>query len=170
MIGWKCSRKQRTWQIQFSTRIVIKLSFMPHWSPMYLFFLVFWNWVPMWPNSGFWYHLYLTLQITLVSKNLVEDMLKKHKVYNMAYIKDFMACWYGIPIISNHQVIHLLQLDFGIMWHFNGCVILHAKKLKDLLEILYLVQFLSTSMLKKNCNLQGVISFQTFNNAPLSLA
>jgi hypothetical protein len=35
------------------------------------------------------------------------------------------------------------------MWNFNGYVILHAKKLEDLLEIFDLVQLLSTPMLKK---------------------
>jgi hypothetical protein len=147
------------------------MSFMPHWSPMYFFFLFFEISSPMWPKRGFWYHICLTLQITLLSKILVENMLKKHQVYNMAYVKDFMACWYGIPIISYHQVIHLLlQLDFGIMWHFNGCVILHAKKLKDLLEYFIWFNFFPLPCLRRNCNLQDVISFQTFNNAPLSLA
>jgi len=46
VIGWKCSRKERTGQSQFSTKFAAKLNFIPRWSPVYFFFPVFWNLVP----------------------------------------------------------------------------------------------------------------------------
>jgi len=45
MIYWKHLGKERIGQIQFNTKTVTKLSFVPHWSPMY-FFCVFWNLIP----------------------------------------------------------------------------------------------------------------------------
>ncbi len=65
-IGWRRSGNKRTGQTQFSTQFASKLSFMPPWSPVYFFSLFFEIPSPIWPNWGFWCHLFLTLRITLV--------------------------------------------------------------------------------------------------------
>ncbi len=68
VIGSKRSGKERTGQTQFSTNFAAKLlSFMPHWSPVYFFFLFLKISSPVWPNRGFWCRLRLTLRITLLS-------------------------------------------------------------------------------------------------------
>ncbi len=85
VIVWRRWGKEMTGQTQFNTKFAAKLSFMPSWSLVYLFFFLpfFEISCPMWPNRGFQYHLCLTLWITF----LINDFMQLFKKYEDQWTK-----------------------------------------------------------------------------------
>ncbi len=55
-------------ETQFTTKIDGFLSFIPHWMLIYFFAGFFWMSPCVWPNSGFWCCVFLTLRLTLLFK------------------------------------------------------------------------------------------------------
>ncbi len=158
LIGWKHSRKESTWQTKFSTKSTVKPSIMPCWRLMYFFFLFFEIASPMGPNKG----VPMLSLLDFMDNFTIVKSCRKHGEQASGIQYGICQKIHGFWIWnSNHLIIFihlLLQLDFGIKWHFNGFVILHANKLKDRsLKYLIWFNFSPLPCLRRNCNLQDLI-------------
>jgi hypothetical protein len=59
-------KKERQDETQFTTKIDGFLSFIPRWMLIYFFADSFWISPCVWPNSGFWCCVFLTLRISYI--------------------------------------------------------------------------------------------------------
>jgi hypothetical protein len=73
-------KKERQDETQFTTKIDGFLSFIPPWMVMYFFAGFFWISPCVWPNSGFWCCVFLTLRITLLCDYLCTFQIQTHFV------------------------------------------------------------------------------------------
>ncbi len=158
-------------KLSLTPNLLLKLNIMHCWKLVYFFFLFFEMASPMWRNRGV-PMLYL---LDFMDNFTITKSCKKHGEQASSIQYGICQKFHGLTIWnSNHFIIFihlLLQFDFGIKWHFNGFVILHENKLKDIsLRYLIWFNFFPFPCLRRNCNLQDLISFQTFDNAPPSLA
>jgi hypothetical protein len=72
-------KNERQDETQFTTKIDGFLSFIPRWMLMYFFAGLCWISRCVWPNSGFWCCVFLTLRITLL--------------YGCQMLKDCFSCF-----------------------------------------------------------------------------
>jgi hypothetical protein len=81
-------KKERQDETQFTTKIDGFLSFIPRWMLMYFFagFLLISPCV--WPNSGFWCCVFLTLRITLISGKILVSF--------RGFFEDYILAWWNV--------------------------------------------------------------------------
>jgi hypothetical protein len=90
------------------------LSFTPGWMLMYFFAGFFWISPCVWPNSGFWCCVFLTLQITLIYPSWTHETKQQH----ICAVQRNWPSSSNVPSCTDHiEVLTMYSYAWGLSFN-----------------------------------------------------